>query len=289
MALLARWLGLSAHSALHVDASDGKSYGEPVPIDASGTGLAPRIIPCLDVHKGRVVKGTRFLSLKDMGQPEELAARYASDGADELVVLDISAGIDGRTHDCTVIRAVRSAINLPLCAGGGIRSLADAESLFASGADKVSVNSQGFMDHALVRGIAHEFGSQACVVAVDATRGPDGRAIVVLNSGTSITKTPVSDWIHQAAELGAGEFLITSRDRDGTRDGYDLALLKEAKSAAGGVPVIASGGAGKPEHLLEGLRAGADAVLLAGILHDGRESVTALKRCLAVAGERMRS
>lgn len=250
--------------------------------------MAPRIIPCLDVQGGRVVKGTRFLSLRDMGLPEELAARYAADGADELVVLDISAGTQGLDHDAGVIRAVRAAVNLPICAGGGIRKLADAERLFAAGADKVSINSRAFRNPALVSGIAREFGSQACVVAVDASRGPDGRAMVVLDSGRTETATPAADWIRRAVDLGAGEFLITSRDMDGTGKGYDLELLREAKAAAGGVPVIASGGAGCAGHLLEGLRAGADAVLLAGLLHDGRLSIGELKRYLASAGERIR-
>lgn len=279
-ALLARWLGLAPPSA-------GAESGQ-ADACAAAAGPAPRVIPCLDVSGGRVVKGTRFLSLADAGRPEELAARYSADGADELAVLDIGAGIGRREHDRDVLRAVRAAVNLPVCAGGGIRSLADAEALFAAGADKVSVNSRAFRDPGLVSAIAREFGSQACVVAVDAARGADGAARVVLDAGRTMTDTPAADWIRRAAGLGAGEFLLTSRDRDGTRDGYDLPLLMEARKAAGSVPLVASGGAGSAGHLLAGLRAGADAVLLAGMLHDRSYGIGELKRYLAAAGERMR-
>ena len=306
-ALLARWLAVGS-SDRSSDALSGGAPDKPVScltiagcagMDAQalpragdmslGTGIVPRIIPCLDVSGGRVVKGVRFKELRDAGDPAELAARYEAEGADEIVLLDIGAGIEGRPSDVEVVRKVRRRIGIPLCVGGGIRELSDAQRVLEAGADKVSLNSRAFREPALLSTIAREFGRQCCVVAVDAarisagstavisTQGIRGIPMVVLDAGKTVTKTLVIDWIKQAVDAGAGEVLLTSRDRDGTRSGYDLELLGQACAAVPGVPVIASGGAATPEQILEGLRSGADAALLAGALHDGSLSISTIK------------
>ncbi|HRW23871.1 MAG TPA: HisA/HisF-related TIM barrel protein, partial [Spirochaetia bacterium] len=221
----------------------------------------------------------------------ELAARYEASGADEIVMLDISAGVDGRDTAVETVRAVRRRIGIPLCVGGGVRGLADAERILAAGADKVSVNSRGYRDPGLLSAIASEFGRQCCVAAVDAARRggePDGTPVVVLDAGRTETGTPVTDWARRAVEAGAGELLLTSRDRDGTRSGYDLGLLRSVCIAAPGTPVIASGGAASPEQILEGLRAGADAALLAGALHDGSLTIAAIKDYMRLSGAEVR-
>jgi len=266
---------------------------EPGTVPRRGT--LPRIIPCLDVVGGRVVKGVRFEELRDSGDPAELAARYEASGADEIVLLDISAGLEGRETAAETVRAVRRRIGIPLCVGGGVRSLADAERVLAAGADKVALNSRGYRDPGLLTAIAREFGRQCCVAAVDATRrgrssgvALDGAPVVVLDAGRTETATPVTDWIRRAVDAGAGELLLTSRDRDGTRSGYDLELLRSACAAAPGTPVIASGGAASPEQILEGLRAGADAALLAGALHDGSLTIAAIKDYMRREGAEVR-
>ncbi len=277
--LLARWLAAGS--------------GRPFPVAAPSAGIAldrgtggsnsstlPRIIPCLDVAGGRVVKGVRFQELRDSGDPAELAARYEAMGADEIVMLDITAGVDGKSTAVENVRAIRRRIGVPLCVGGGVRSLSDAEKILAAGADKVSLNSMGYRNPGLLSEIAREFGRQCCVAAVDATRKGGGDAIVVLDAGRTETDTPAIDWIKRAVDAGAGEILLTSRDRDGTRSGYDLELLTAASSAVPGIPVIASGGAASPEQILEGLRAGASAALLAGALHDGSLTISAIKNFL---------
>jgi cyclase len=284
--LLARWLAFGADKPFPATPpGSGISLG-------SGTGTSnsltlPRIIPCLDVAGGRVVKGVRFKELRDSGDPAELAARYEAMGADEIVMLDITAGVDGKSTAVDNVRAIRRRIGVPLCVGGGVRTLADAEKILAAGADKVSLNSMGFRKPELLSEIAREFGRQCCVAAVDATRRSTdatrkgvGDAIVVLDAGRTETDTTAIDWIKRAVDAGAGEILLTSRDRDGTRSGYDLELLAAAAQAVPGIPVIASGGAATPEQILDGLRAGASAALLAGALHDGSLTISAIKNFL---------
>lgn len=290
LALLARWIR-RADGASGGDSATGEEAKKAGAEALAGAGpgrSAVRIIPCLDVDKGRVVKGTRFLDLKDMGDPAELAWRYEKEGADELTFLDISAGLQGRDTAAHTIRAVRARCGLPMCAGGGVRSLADAEALLAAGADKIAINSRAYRDPGLVQGIAREFGSQACVVAVDASRGADGIARVVLDAGKTIVDEAVPSWIRRAVELGAGEILLTSRDRDGTGLGYDLELLRDALAAAGSVPIIASGGVASAEHIVEGVAAGAAAALLAGALHRGELSIRSIKLALRRAGAEVR-
>jgi cyclase len=270
------------------------SFGEPAGAVVHGRpggirSTIPRIIPCLDVAGGRVVKGIRFEDVRDSGDPAELAARYEAEGADEIVVLDITAGVEGRDTAVGTVRSVRSRIGVPLCVGGGIRRLQDAEHVLRAGADKVSLNSMAYRNPALLSEIAREFGRQCCVVAIDATRrhgGPqaDGQAVVVLDAGRTVTDTPVDEWIRRAVDAGAGEILLTSRDRDGTRTGYDLELLESALAAAPGTPLIASGGAASPEQILDGLRGGADAALLAGALHDGSLTIGTIKNYLRQNG-----
>lgn len=302
LALLGRWLDKGAGRL------DGPmlagALGEPI-LAGRAAGRASscaRLIPCLDVKDGRVVKGVRFEGLRDSGDPAELAARYEAEGADEIVVLDISAGVEGRAMALETIRAVRRAVGLPICAGGGIATLADAERALAAGADKVSMNSRAYREPGLLSAVAREFGRQACVVAVDATRAGEARssakgvdarrssgsALVVLDAGRTVTDTPVRDWVARAIAAGAGEVLLTSRDRDGTRSGYDLGLVAEAREAAGGVPIIASGGGAGAAHAVEALSAGADAALLAGVLHDGSSSLSSIKNEMRRLGAEVR-
>ncbi|MCP5453707.1 MAG: imidazole glycerol phosphate synthase subunit HisF [Spirochaetaceae bacterium] len=287
-ALLGRWLALGNSPATTPEPT---ASGLSTAGISTSHGTLPRIIPCLDVAAGRVVKGVRFEDLRDSGDPAELAARYEASGADEIVMLDISAGVDGRDTAVETVRAVRRRIGIPLCVGGGVRGLADAERILAAGADKVSVNSRGYRDPGLLSAIASEFGRQCCVAAVDAARRggePDGTPVVVLDAGRTETGTPVTDWARRAVDSGAGEILLTSRDRDGTRSGYDLGLLRSVCIAAPGTPVIASGGAASPEQILEGLRAGADAALLAGALHDGSLTIAAIKDYMRLSGAEVR-
>lgn len=295
--LLARWLGTkpgtprgAKRQTLAVQAgAKGQPPSGPIGTSAQRPkGPAKRIIPCLDVDGGRVVKGVRFKELRDMGDPAELAARYELEGADELVILDITAGLRGVNTAADVVRSVRAVMGIPLCVGGGIRSIADAERLLAAGADKVSINSRAYRDPDLVTAIAREFGSQCCVVAVDAARGSDGVPMVVLDAGHTVLDESAPSWIRRAAALGAGEILLTSRDRDGTGSGYDHQLLRDAVAAAPGIPVIASGGAATPQQILGGLDAGADAALLAGALHDGRLSIGEIKDYVRRSGVEVR-
>ncbi len=249
--------------------------------------LAVRIIPCLDVRDGRVVKGVRFQGLRDAGAPAELAAAYEAQGADELVVLDVSATPEGRRAQLDTVRAVRARIALPLTVGGGIRGIADAEALLGAGADKVSVNTAAVSAPELLTELAERFGRQCTVLALDAAERPAGGFEVVVLSGRQRTGLDAVAWAREAVRRGAGEILLTSWDRDGTRSGYDLALLR-AVAAAVSVPVIASGGADRPEHLLAALQAGADAVLAASIFHDGDTTVGALKAYLRAQGVEVR-
>jgi imidazoleglycerol phosphate synthase cyclase subunit len=242
--------------------------------------LTARIIPCLDVKDGRVVKGVKFQNLKDAGDPAQLARAYEEQGADELVLLDVSATPDGRRTQLDWVRRVRAGISIPLSVGGGVRALKDAAALLEAGADKVGINTAAVMNPGLLEQMAATFGSQCTVLALDAARNQNGSWNVVIRSGRERLEQDAVEWAHRAAGLGAGEILLTSWDRDGTRQGYDLDLLG-AICRAVNVPVIASGGASEPGHLLAALRAGADAVLAASIFHYGEYTVGALKEFLS--------
>jgi imidazole glycerol-phosphate synthase subunit HisF len=252
--------------------------------------LLPRIIACLDVRDGRVVKGVRFANLRDAGDPKERAASYVEQGADELVLLDVSATPEGRGHAVETVRAVRSVLSLPLTVGGGVRTLEDARLLLDAGADKVAVNSAAVARPALLRELSERFGAQCVVLALDAARcvdDPQRGWEVVTHSGAERTGLDAIEWSKLATSLGAGELLLTSFDRDGTRSGYDLELLSSVSGAVR-IPVVASGGADRAEHLAEALRAGASAVLAASILHDGETTVSQLKRELSANGVEVR-
>ena len=248
--------------------------------------LLPRIIPCLDVDAGRVVKGIKFQGLRDAGDPVERAAAYADQGADELVVLDVSATPEGRGHALEVVRGVRRVLPLPLTVGGGVRRVPDAEALLEAGADKVSVNTAAVAQPGLLDELATRFGCQCTVLALDAATSNGGWEVVV-RSGRDRTGRDAIGWAVEAVARGAGEILLTSWDRDGTGSGYDTGLLA-AMRAAVPVPIIASGGAAGPEHMVEALAAGADAVLAATIFHDGHTTVGDLKNELAALGLEVR-
>jgi imidazoleglycerol phosphate synthase cyclase subunit len=248
--------------------------------------LTTRIIPCLDVRDGRIVKGVRFSGIRDAGSPTERASLYETQGADELVVLDISATPEGRATQAETIRAVRACLSIPLTVGGGVRSIENAEALLDAGADKVSLNTAAVDDPSLLSRMADRFGRQCTVLAIDAA-ATNGRWEVVVRSGEKRTGRDAIEWAVEGANRGAGEILLTSWDRDGTRSGYDTELIR-AISAAVSVPIIASGGADRAGHLLEAIRAGADAVLAASIFHDGDTTVADVKRFLAEAGVEVR-
>jgi imidazole glycerol-phosphate synthase subunit HisF len=245
--------------------------------------LRKRIIACLDITDGRVVKGTRFEDLADAGDPVELAARYAADGADEIVILDIAATRDQRPALLELISRAATALDVPLAVGGGVMSLADAVALLDAGADKVSINSAALRDPTLVTLIAERLGSQSVVVAIDALRRGDGWTVRSV-SGTTETGRDAVAWAREAAARGAGELLLTSIDRDGTRAGYDLDLTRAVADAVR-VPVIASGGAGAADDIAAALtRGGASAALLASLLHFGMLTLPDLKAELAARG-----
>jgi imidazole glycerol-phosphate synthase subunit HisF len=246
--------------------------------------LRRRIIACLDVTGGRVVKGTRFVDLVDAGDPVELASRYAADGADEITILDIGATRDRRPALVELIGRAAAALDVPLAVGGGVASVADAASFLDAGADKVAVNSAALREPELIEHLARRLGSQSVVVAIDAARGPDGRWRVRGVAGTQETGRDAVAWARDAVARGAGELLLTSIDRDGTRAGYDLELTRAVADAVR-VPVIASGGAGSAADVAEVLDdGGASAALLAGTLHFGILELPALKRELAARG-----
>ncbi len=240
--------------------------------------LMARVIPCLDVARGRVVKGVRFQGLRDAGDPVELAAMYAEQDADELVVLDVAATPEARGHHLEVIAGIRQVLPLPLTAGGGVREARDAEALLTAGADKVSTNTAAVLRPELLGELAREFGCQCTVLALDAARNGSSWEVVV-RSGRDRPGIDAIAWAREAADRGAGEILLTSWDRDGTGDGYDLELIAAVRRAVD-VPIIASGGASTPEHMAEALAAGADAVLAASILHYGATTVGGLKERL---------
>lgn len=245
--------------------------------------LTVRVIPCLDVRGGRVVKGVQFQGLRDAGDPRELAARYESEGADEIVMLDVSATTEEREAAQDTVSAVRRAIGIPLTVGGGVRGVRDAGRLLDAGADRVGVNSAAVARPVLITEIADRFGVQCCVVAVDAARTVSGGWEVVTRSGTERTGMDVVEWCVRSAALGAGEILLTSWDRDGTGSGYDLPLLRAVTDAVR-IPVVASGGAAGAGHMAEACQAGAMAVLAASIFHDGVVGVKDVKQELQRAG-----
>ncbi len=253
--------------------------------------LAKRVIPCLDVMAGRVVKGVRFVALRDAGDPVEAALAYDAQGADELVFLDITASHEGREIMLDVVRRTAEGIYMPLTVGGGIRSVEDVRRLLRAGADKVSLNTAALARPALIREAAERFGSQCIVVAIDARREPGpgpARWGVYTHGGRRPAGRDAVEWAQEAAALGAGEILLTSMDRDGTKDGYDLALTRAVATAVE-VPVIASGGAGTLEHLWEGLvEGGADAVLAASIFHFGLHTIAEAKAYLRQRGVEVR-
>jgi cyclase len=244
-----------------------------------------RVIPCLDVTGGRVVKGVNFVGLRDAGDPVELAARYDAEGADELVFLDITASSDGRDTMVDVARRTAEEVFIPFTVGGGVRSVEDARRLLRAGADKVSVNTSAVQRPELISEIAAEFGAQCVVAAIDARRRADPPGWeVVIHGGRTPTGLDVVAWAEEAVARGAGEILLTSMDRDGTRDGFDLELTRAVSSAVD-VPVIASGGAGTLDHLADGvLEGGADAVLAASIFHFGEHTVAEAKAVMAARG-----
>jgi imidazole glycerol-phosphate synthase subunit HisF len=243
-----------------------------------------RVIPCLDVDKGRVVKGTNFVGLRDAGDPVELAERYDAEGADELVFLDITASHEERETIVQLARSTADNVFIPFTIGGGIRSREDAQAVLDAGADKVSVNSAAVRRPGLVEELAETFGAQCVVLAIDAKRTPEGRFEVFLNGGRVATGNDAVEWAREGAERGAGEILLTSMDRDGTKDGYDIELTRAVADAVD-IPVIASGGAGRLEHLSEAIsEAHADAVLCASIFHYGEYRVREAKEHLHAAG-----
>ncbi len=250
--------------------------------------LATRIIPCLDVAGGRVVKGVNFVALTDAGDPVEIARAYDAAGADELVFLDIAASHEGRDTILDVVRRTADVCFMPLTVGGGVRSVADARALLLAGADKVAVNSAAVADPALIDALAKAFGDQCVVVAVDAKQSGPGRWEVFTHGGRRATGIDAVAYAREAAERGAGEILLTSMDRDGTRVGYDLALTRAVADAVP-VPVIASGGVGNLGHLVEGVLQGhASAVLAASIFHFGEATLAEARSTMAAAGIKVR-
>jgi imidazole glycerol phosphate synthase glutamine amidotransferase subunit len=271
-ALLERWL--TGRVASPGSAANGAS------------GLLRRVIPCLDVQDDRVVKGIRFQDLRDAGDPAEQAARYEAQGADEIVILDVSASAQGRDTQVETVRRVRAAIRIPLTVGGGVRSLEDARRLLSVGADKISVNTAAVRRPELLAELAQAFGCQCVVLAIDARRAGERWEVLVLG-GREAARPDAVTWAREGEQLGAGEILLTSWDRDGTRAGHDIELLGAVADAVR-VPVIASGGVGTRAHVAAAFAAGADAVLAASIFHDGDDTVDGIKADLAVRGIRVR-
>ncbi|HVK77200.1 MAG TPA: imidazole glycerol phosphate synthase subunit HisF [Kofleriaceae bacterium] len=246
--------------------------------------LTRRIIPCLDVKDGRVVKGTGFVDLRDAGDPVEQASAYDAQGADEICFLDISASPEGKATILDVVARTADCVFAPLTVGGGVRAVDDVERLLLAGADKISINTAAIRDPELVAAAARHFGNQAIVVAVDAKRRGDGTWEVYSHGGRTPEGLDALAWCRRVADLGAGEILLTSMDQDGTRTGYDLALVRAVVDAVG-IPVIASGGVGSLDHLAEGLAVGgADAVLAASIFHYGQHTIREAKSYLAERG-----
>ncbi len=243
-----------------------------------------RIIPCLDINEGRVTKGVNFVNLKDIGDPVEIARSYDAAGADELVFLDINASPQGRDTLVDVVKKVAEQISIPLSVGGGIRTLPDIRKVLEAGAEKISINSSALKRPELISEAVSEFGGHSIIVAIDAKGRDDGGFDVYLNGGRVNTGQDAVKWAQEVESLGAGEILLTSMDTDGTRDGYDIALMKAVTDAVK-IPVIASGGAGKLEHFVDVIRqGGADALLVASLFHYGELTVTDVKRYLKENG-----
>ena len=251
--------------------------------------IVARVIPCLDVTNGRVVKGVNFVDLRDAGDPVELAARYDAQGADELVFLDITASSDGRDTMVDVVSRTAEEVFIPFTVGGGIREVADARRMLRAGADKVSVNTAAVQRPEVISDIAAEFGAQCVVCAIDAKWDAHRNSwIVYLHGGRTATELDAVQWAERAVSLGAGEILLTSMDRDGTRDGFDIELTKAVSSAVG-VPVIASGGVGTLDHLADGvIDGGATGVLAASIFHFGDHTISEAKDVMSARGIRVR-
>ena len=251
--------------------------------------VAIRVIPCLDVDNGRVVKGVNFTGLKDAGDPVELAARYDREGADELTFLDVSASVAGRGTMLDVVRRTAEQVFIPLTVGGGVRSVDDVDQLLRAGADKVSINTSAIARPELLRELAARFGSQCIVLSVDARRaqGQPSGFEVTTHGGSKSAGIDAIDWACRGAELGAGEILLNSMDGDGTKAGFDLELITKVRDAVT-IPIIASGGAGRPDHFPPAIEAGADAVLAASIFHFGEVTIEDVKTSLAQAGYEVR-
>lgn len=309
LALLERWMDASSLPPARGEGDGRNEVGKiprPEVADQTGvvtpgvsrTALTRRVIPCLDIRNGRVVKGVKFADLRDAGDPVECAARYESQGADELIILDVSATPEGRSAAIDTVRAVRAVLSIPLTVGGGVRTIDDAHALLDAGADKVAVNSAAVERPELLAELASSVGAQCVVLAIDAARRPDTppahrhtrvppesapRWEIVTRSGTNRTPLDAAAWAAEGQRRGAGEILLTSFDRDGTREGYDLELLR-AIAGVVTIPVIASGGASTAHHMAEAFGAGADAVLAASIFHDAHETIAHIKAELAGAG-----
>ena len=251
--------------------------------------VAIRVIPCLDVDNGRVVKGVNFTGLKDAGDPVELAARYDREGADELTFLDVSASVAGRGTMLDVVRRTAEQVFIPLTVGGGVRSVDDVDQLLRAGADKVSINTSAIARPELLRELAARFGSQCIVLSVDARRaqGQPSGFEVTTHGGSKSAGIDAIDWARRGAELGAGEILLNSMDGDGTKAGFDLELITKVRDAVT-IPIIASGGAGRPDHFPPAIEVGADAVLAASIFHFGEVAIEEVKTSLAQAGYEVR-
>jgi cyclase len=245
--------------------------------------LALRVIPCLDVKDGRVVKGVNFVALRDAGDPVEQARTYDAEGADEITFLDIAASAENRETMLDVVARTAAEVFIPLTVGGGVRSIEDVRRLLLAGADKVSINSAAVAEPDLIRRAAEAFGSQAIVVAIDARQAAPGRWEVFTHGGRRPTGLDAVAWARRMAEAGAGELLLTSMDRDGTKLGFDLDLLRAVRAAVR-VPIIASGGVGTAEHFVEGARAGATGLLAASVFHYGEMRIADAKAALAAAG-----
>jgi len=258
-------------------------------VTGAKTALAVRVIPCLDVDAGRVVKGVNFTNLRDAGDPVELAAAYDAAGADELCFLDVTASSSGRATMLDVVRRTADQVFIPLTVGGGVRSVADVDALLRAGADKVSVNTAAIARPGLLADLARQFGSQCIVLSVDARRVPEGGTPtesgweVTTHGGRRSAGIDAIIWAERGADLGVGEILLNSMDADGTKAGFDLPMLRAVRAAVS-VPVIASGGAGALEHFAPAVHAGADAVLAASVFHFGELSIGAVKAALAAEG-----